>query len=301
MNLSSFLNLLPALVFAPLMAGIIGRVKAVFAGRRGPPLLQPYHDLWRLLRKGAVYSTATTWIFRVGPMVLLSTVVMALALVPFGKSPAVWQFPCDFIMLAYLLALGRFFMVSAALDTGSSFEGMGASREVFFAMLAEPALLLGFVALSQSTGLPSLGEIYAAIDAGTWAGYAPALVLLAVAFFIILLAENSRIPVDDPGTHLELTMIHEVMVLDHSGPDLAFIQYGAALKLWLFALLIVDLFVTPAAGPAWNTLATLAGVAGVAVLVGAVESVIARLQLLRVPQLLMAAAVLALLAKILLR
>ena len=174
-----------ALVFAPLLFSIINRTKAWIAGRVGQPLLQPYYDLWKLLHKGAVYSRTTTWVFRAGPLVGLSAVVVALTLLPFGGTPALLAFPGDFILFAYLLGLLRFFTVLAALDTGSSFEGMGASREVTFSALAEPALFLGLAALARQTGTFSLSAMFANITSESWAQAGPAFVLLAAAFLVV--------------------------------------------------------------------------------------------------------------------
>jgi formate hydrogenlyase subunit 4 len=283
-----------ALLLAPLLNSVISRVKAIFAGRQGPPLLQPYFDLAKLLRKGAVYSPTTTWIFRAGPIISLATTVAALLLVPAGRISAPVAFPADFILLAYLLALGRFFTISAALDTGSSFEGMGASREAHFAALAEPTLFLGLAALARKTGALSLSQILPAASP-----LAPEVALVAGALAVVLLCENSRIPFDDPNTHLELTMVHEVMVLDHSGPDLAFIQYAAALKLWLWSSLLAGLLVPPVAAAWPASLATTLGVFALAGCIGVVESTMARVRLLRVPHLLAAALALSAVATIL--
>jgi len=288
------LPLLAALLLAPLLLGVINRTKAIFAGRRGQPLLQAYFDLIKLLRKSATYSHTTTWVFRAGPVIGLAAVVSALALMPLGGMPATVAFPGDLLLFAYLLALQRFLTVAAALDTGSSFEGMGASREVLFSALAEPALFLSLAALVRETGCLSLTALVEAVAVRTWLVQGPALGLVTVALFVVLLAENARIPVDDPNTHLELTMIHEVMVLDHSGPDFAFILYAAALKLWLFAALTASLVFPVRTGNAWaDGAATVAaiGVAGVAV--GMVESVLARLRLVRVPEMLVGATALA--------
>jgi formate hydrogenlyase subunit 4 len=293
---TGLLNILLALVLAPLMIGVINRVKAVFGGRRGQPLLQLYRDLFRLLRKGAVYSRTTTWVFRAGPMVGLAATIAALALLPCGSLPAFVAFPGDFILFAYLLGLARFMTVTAALDTGSAFEGMGASREVFFAMLAEPALLLGIAALAKLTGSLSLTTVFDGVGVAAWAAETPAMMLVAVAFFVVLLAENARIPVDDPNTHLELTMIHEVMVLDHSGPDFAFIQYGAALKLWAFGLVLTGMLPLDTGWPFLDGFISVLALFAVAAAVGVVESTMARLRLVRVPQLLLGAGAFALLA-----
>lgn len=280
------------MLFAPLIQGVINRTKAVIAGRVGQPLLQTYRDLWKLVHKGAVYSETTTWIFRAGPVVGLAAMICAAALLPFGAFPALAPFAGDLVMVAYLLALARFFTVLAALDTGSSFEAMGASREVTFSTLAEPALFLGFAALARQTGSLSLTPVLTAISTNMWVRAAPALGLTIAGLGVVFLAENARIPVDDPTTHLELTMIHEVMVLDHSGPDFAMIQYAAALKMWLLGAVIVAIALPWHSG---NLLLdgclSLAGMLGLAVVTGIIESSMARLRLLSVTQLLIAAIV----------
>lgn len=299
--LSGIVQIVLALVFAPLMFSIINRVKARFAGRRGYPWLQPYRDLWKLLHKGAVYSRTTTALFVAGPLVACAAVGLTLCFIPLGGAPALVSFPGDFLLVAYLLGVARFFTVLAALDTGSSFEGMGASREVFFSALAEPALLLALTALAAAFRSPALTGIYAQIDAGVLvSGAGPALMLIVTALFIVFLAENARMPVDDPNTHLELTMIHEVMVLDHGGPDFAIIQYAAALKMWALGCLLAGASVPLRTG--WLLLDVSAGLLGLALLalvVGVVESVTARLRLVRVPQFLIAASILSLVALVL--
>lgn len=297
----SFINFALALLIAPLLLGVINRTKAFFAGRTGQPLLQAYFDLWKLLHKGAVYSRTTTWVFRAGPVVGLACVILAAAIVPFGGSRAMIAFPCDLILLAYLLGVARFFTVLAALDTGSSFEGMGASREVQFSALAEPALLLGLAAVARLTGSFSLSDMFPALSMSAPANSGPVVVLVAGALLVVFLAENARIPVDDPNTHLELTMIHEAMVLDHGGPDFAFILYGAALKLWVLGSLLVSVAAPVRTGnAALDVAAALGMMLCLAVLVGVVESSMARLRLLRVPRLLVGAVVLSGLAFVLL-
>jgi len=281
------------LLLAPLLLGVINRTKAVFAGRRGPPLLQAYHDLAKLLRKGTVYSRTTSWVLRLAPPGGLACILAALLLVPLGDFAAPLAFPGDLVLLAYLLGLMRFMTVCAALDTGSSFEGMGASREVQFAALAEPALILGLAALAYATGSFSLSGILGGIARPDWLQDGPSLVLVAAALLIVFLAENCRIPVDDPNTHLELTMIHEVMVLDYGGPDLALILYGATLKLWLLGALLVNIVLplTGLSGPV-QVACFVAGMFLVAVVTGTIESVMARVSLLKVPQLLVGATIL---------
>jgi len=280
-----------AFVLAPVLLGVINRTKAAFAGRTGAPLLQPYYDIWKLLQKGAVYSSTTTWVFRAGPIVGLAAVIVAVLLTPIGKVGAAVAFPGDLVAFAGLLGLMRFFTIVAAMDTGSSFEGMGASREAMISAIAEPALFLGLLVLVLVSGSLSLTGMMGSIVVATWLRTTGAVLALAAAtIFLVLLAENSRIPVDDPNTHLELTMVHEVMVLDHGGPDFGYITYAAALKLWVFSALIVGILLPVQTG---SVLADgglfLAGMLVVAIVVGVIESSMARLRMLHVPHLLTAA------------
>ncbi|HXV37148.1 MAG TPA: NADH-quinone oxidoreductase subunit H [Myxococcota bacterium] len=280
--------------FPPLLLGVINKTKAKFAGRRGPPLLQAYYDLARLLRKQMVVSRTTTWIFRAGPVIALSSALLAGALVPFGAFDAPLRFTGDFVLFAYLLALGRFFTAAAALDTGSAFEGMGAARDVSFACLAEAALFVAFVVLVRLSGALSLTPMLHAPIAAPFHGLpTAALALVAVALFVVLLVENARVPIDDPNTHLELTMIHEVMLLDHSGPLLGVALYAASLKLFLLSALLLHLVAPFALGsPALDWLAFAAGLVAIAIGIGVVESVMARLRLRYVPSLLIASTIL---------
>lgn len=287
------LHILIALVFPPLLLGVIAKTKAVFAGRVGPPLLQPYWDLIKLFQKGSVISKTTTWVFKLGPVIGLVTALTALLLIPLGGSFAPLSFTGDLILLAYLFGLGRFFTATAALDTGSAFEGMGAAREVTFACLAEPALFLGLLVLAKLSGSLRLSVMLGGSLAAHWTTAGASLALVLLSWLIILLVENCRVPFDDPNTHLELTMVHEVMVLDHSGPAFGMIVYGAALKLFAFAALVVRLAVPLAAGPAWlDWPIFLGGTLLVAVGIGVVESTMARLKLTHVPTLLVAACLL---------
>jgi formate hydrogenlyase subunit 4 len=288
------LHLLSLLVMPPLMLGVINRVKALFGGRVGPPLLQPYFDLARLMRKGMVFSGTTTWIFRAGPLVALAAVMLAGMIVPLGQFDAPIRFTGDLVLFAYLFGLARFFTTSAALDTGSSFEGMGAAREVTFACFSEPALFLAFLVLVKLSGSLSLTSMLKAPANTSWAllPVAP-LVLVAAGLFVVLLAENSRIPIDDPNTHLELTMIHEVMVLDHSGPLLGVILYGAAMKLFVLSAVVLHVLLPFSTG--WllvDWVISLIEMLGVAAAIGVVESAMARLQMKHVPTLLLAASLL---------
>jgi formate hydrogenlyase subunit 4 len=283
-----FLMLLP-----PLLLGVIVKTKAAFAGRVGAPLFQHYYDLFKLLRKDIVLSTTTTWVFRLGPVVGLLTALTAGFLVPLGYHRAPVAFAGDLVLFAYLFALGRFFTVLAALDTGSAFEGMGGTREATFACLAEPALFLGLLVLAKRSASLSLSSMLGGPLAGTWQGAPAPLVLVVVSLFIVVLTENSRIPIDDPNTHLELTMIHEVMVLDHSGPPLAMILYGAAIKLFVLGAVVVRTAIPFGTGNAWGDWSLFVlGMLGFAAAIGVVESVMARLQLRHVPSLLVAACLL---------
>jgi formate hydrogenlyase subunit 4 len=284
------LHIVILLAMPPLLLGVINKTKAFFAGRAGPPLLQPYRDLARLMKKGMVISTTTTWIFRMAPIVALVTVVLAGLLIPLGKSEAPVRFAGDAILFAYLFALGRFFTTAAALDTGSSFEGMGAAREASFACLSEPALFFALLVLSKLSGSMVLSDMLHGPLQVRWELAAAPLLLAAVGLFVVLLAENCRIPVDDPNTHLELTMIHEVMVLDHSGPLFGIILYGAAVKLFVLGAVVLHVLIpwhpgNPAA--AWALFA--AEMLGLSAVVGTVESVMARLQMRHVPTLLIGA------------
>jgi formate hydrogenlyase subunit 4 len=299
-NWSALVALAILLLTAPALPGIAVKTKSMLTGRRGAPVLQLYSDLWKLARKGAVYSTTTTWVFRAGPVIMLTSLLAAALFLPLDGRASLWSFEGDLLAFAGLLALGRFALILSGLDTGSSFEGMGASREAGFAAFAEPALFLCFIALVLATGAITLEGMLGAPLAAVEPGGAP-LILVGISLFVLLLAENSRVPFDDPATHLELTMIHEVIVLDHSGPDLAVILFGSALKLSVFATLVMDVFL-PRASYTWAAamMAWIVGLVAVAVAVGVVESIMARLRLTRVPQLLVGAGALALFAVVLL-
>jgi formate hydrogenlyase subunit 4 len=278
------------LLVAPLLPGVIGKVKSWVAGRRGPPVLQLYYDLARLWRKGVVVSVLASPGFVVGPAIAWVAVLGAAMLIPLGPVGTSVSFRGDVILMVYLLALARFCTAWSALETGSAFEGMGAAREVSYAVLTEAAVITAVLSLSLQSGTVWLGAMLAS-SAGTGT------VLLAAGLFTVLLAENCRVPFDDPNTHLELTMIHEVMVLDHSGPPLAVVLHGAAMKLLLFAVLLVEavlpvgeLSLAAAGG------ALAAGVLLVGVAVGLVESLLARYAFKRVPLLLTTAFLLCLFA-----
>jgi formate hydrogenlyase subunit 4 len=278
------------LVMPPLLLGVINKTKALFAGRVGPPLLQSYFDIAKLMRKGLTISTTTTWVFVMAPVITLATVVLAGLLVPLGPFASPLSFAGDAILFIYLFGLGRFFTTAAALDTGSAFEGMGAAREVTFACLAEPATFFALLVLARISGSLSLtGMLHGPLAAPLGAVAAP-LVLVAIGLFIVLLAENCRIPVDDPNTHLELTMIHEVMVLDHGGPLLGLVLYGAAIKLFVLGAVFLHIVMPFQCGRPWlDWPLFVAQLLGLAAVIGIFESVMARLQMRHVPYLLIAA------------
>lgn len=288
--LDIILRLAGWLLLAPLLPGIINKVKAWVAGRRGPPVLQLYYDLARLWRKGVVMSTFASPGFIAGPAVAWVAILGAAMLLPLGPAGAALSFRGDVLLLIYLLALARFGTAWAALETGSAFEGMGAAREVSYAVLAEAAMITAVLSLSVHTSSISLVSMLApAAGAGAF--------LLGAGLFTVLLAENCRVPFDDPNTHLELTMIHEVMVLDHSGPPFAAILHGASMKLLLFSVLLVEAVVPVGHLNVWAATATLCGgVLAVTVGVGLVESLLARLAFRRVPLLLITAFLLCLFA-----
>ncbi|MBI2355506.1 MAG: NADH-quinone oxidoreductase subunit H [Deltaproteobacteria bacterium] len=294
------IHLVLVILMPPLLFGVINRTKAIFAGRSGPPLLQPYYDLLRLLAKGSVFSRTTTWVFRAGPIVTLAATLVAALLIPLGNHLPPFSFNGDMILFAYLLALGRFFTTAAALDTGSSFEGMGASREVTFSCLAEPVMFIALLTLSRLSGSLSLSGMLTHSSAALWMTSGAALILLVAGLFCILLVENCRIPFDDPNTHLELTMIHEVMVLDHSGPAFGMILYGATLKLFILGAFFLHVALPLRSPDPWlDWLVFCASMLLLSVVIGVVESSMARFRLTRVPQMLLAAGVLSAFAMIL--
>ncbi len=278
------------LLLAPLLPGIINKVKAWVAGRRGPPVLQLYHDLAKLWRKGVMMSNLASPGFIIGPAVAWVALIGAALLMPLGPAGSVVSFRGDVMLLIYLLALARFCTAWAAMETGSAFEGMGAAREVSYAVLVEAAIIAAVLSLIVHSGTVSLITM---LSPSAGAGAA----LLAAGLFTVLLAENCRVPFDDPNTHLELTMIHEVMVLDHSGPPLAAILHGASVKLLLFSILLVQAVLPIGDMSRISAAGMLAGgVLALTIGVGLVESLLARLAFRRVPLLLTTAFLLCLFA-----
>jgi formate hydrogenlyase subunit 4 len=279
------------LAAAPLLRSGIKKMKATMQTRKGPPLLQGYYDLAKLLRKETLRSETASWVYVLGPRVYFAAAVAATTLVPVLIAAAPLEGAGGVLGLVGILALGRFALATAALDTGSPFGGMGSSREMTIAALAEPALMLGLFTSALAAGSLDLGAVVrGALAPG--ALFRPSDILALAGLFVVLIAETGRIPVDNPATHLELTMIHEAMVLEYAGPDLALVEWASALKELLYITLLIDLFIP--AGIATTTTAAalavaLAAWAGkvliFAVAITLVETTNAKLRLFRVPEL----------------
>jgi formate hydrogenlyase subunit 4 len=282
----SVIYLLLAMLSAPLYSAVILKVKAFFGGKKGPPLLINYYTLIKLFKKGSVYSTSTTIIFKLGPMVSLCAAIMALMFLPIAGLPPVLSFRGDVLLILYLLGLGRFFTIAAAMDTASPFEGMGAAREAYFPIICEATFFCVLILFYLLTGELTL----AAYLTGTqpmalWQTAGPPMVFVAMGLFIVLLTENSRVPVDDPATHLELTMIHEVMVLDHSGPDFGLIELGSFFKLFFYSAIVARLICPFDLGlPAANAALFALALGIVYIAAGIIESVMARYRMDKVPK-----------------
>ena len=230
------------ILLAPLVNGIIGKIKAFSQKRQGPPVLQLYYDLYKLLKKQTVVSDVSTWIFKVTPMIVFTTALCAGMIVPVVTSFIPENFPGDIIFTIYLLALGRFFMMAGALDTGSTFGGMGSSREALISSLAEPSLLISVITVALISGTTSVSGMMLKMQTENAPLLQPVYMMLFMAILLVILMDTSRIPVDDPSTHLELTMVHEAMILEYSGRNLALMELGAAIKQLLLITLVVNLF-----------------------------------------------------------
>jgi formate hydrogenlyase subunit 4 len=280
------LSFILILFTATFFSGIILRTKSLTSGRKGPGIMQPVRDVIRLFRKGAIYSSTTSIIFRIAPVIYFSTVVMACLVVPLGSNRGVISFDGDFIFFAYILALGKFFNIISAMDTGSSFEGMGASREALYSMFTEPAFFVLIGSFALFTGNTSFYAIFSSLHLGSSITY----MLGAMASFVLLMIamiENSRMPVDDPKTHLELTMVHEVMILDNSGFDLGLILSTGYLKFAMYGAIIADFYIgglpLSLAIPLFLMVQVL-----FAVMVGLIESFMARFRMNHNPQFILA-------------
>jgi formate hydrogenlyase subunit 4 len=290
-------------VGAPLVVGLLRALRARLQGRRGASPLQPYRDLWKLCAKEVVVSETTSWIFRVTPYLLAAIMLVVAAVVPLVVTRPAFAFTGNIVLVMYLLLLGTFFLALAGLDAGSAFGGMGSSREVMVAALAEPTVILAIFALALQAGTTNLGGIIERLRAEQLLILNPGHLLAAAAFFIVLLAETGRLPVDNPATHLELTMIHEAMVLEYSGRYLALVEWASGMKLALFLGLLANLFL-PWGVPSATTPSALALGAGtlavkLVALIAALallETGVAKLRLFRVPELLSGSFALALLS-----
>jgi formate hydrogenlyase subunit 4 len=300
-------QMLLVLALAPLLVGFVRKVKAQLLRRQGPPLIQPYRDIIRLLRKDVVLATSASWLFRAIPYIIFAATWVAAALVPTFATGLMFSWSADLIAIIALLGLARFFLALAGLDVGTSFGGIGSSREVMIASLAEPAMLMIVFTLALAAGSTQLSTMAEYLASGE-AGLRFSLGLALIALVIVAIAENARIPVDNPATHLELTMVHEAMVLEYSGRHLALIDLSAQLKLLLYVSLIACLFVpwgiaAPHAGLGLLIIGVAAYVAKLAaggLLLAVFETSIAKMRVFRVPEFMGAALMLALLATLLL-
>jgi len=300
-------QMLLVLGLAPLLVGFVRKVKARLLRRQGPPLIQPYRDLIRLLRKDLVLATSASWLFRAIPYLIFAATWVAAALVPTFATGLMFSWSADLIVIIALLGLARFFLALAGLDVGTSFGGIGSSREVMIASLAEPAMLMIVFTLALAAGSTQLSTMAEYLASGE-AGLRFSLGLALIALIIVAIAENARIPVDNPATHLELTMVHEAMVLEYSGRHLALIDLSAELKLLLYVSLIACLFMpwgiaAPDAGLEAlliGVIAYIAKLTAVGFLLAVFETSIAKMRVFRVPEFLGVALMLALLATLLL-
>jgi formate hydrogenlyase subunit 4 len=297
------LQMVLALALAPLVNGFIRKCKALLQNRRGPSLLQPYYDLFKLWRKGTVVSRHASWIFRVTPYISFVTALMVALMIPMITTVVPLSLFGGVIAVIYLLALGRFFLALAALDTASAFGGMGSSREMTVAAIAEPAMMLSIFSVAITAGSTNLSQVVQSTLQHQEQFLSPAHILAFAAMFIVLIAETGRIPVDNPATHLELTMIHEAMILEYSGHYLALIEWGVALKQLVLMTLLVNIFFPVGVGSTFTASSLVSGLATflaklllLALAVVLVETSNAKLRLFRVPELLSVAFILALLA-----
>jgi formate hydrogenlyase subunit 4 len=294
-----------ALLLAPLVSGVIKKLKAMLQMRRGPGILQPWYDVIKLFRKGMVISEHASWIFHVTPYILFLTALIVGLLVPLVSAQVPLSFLGGVLAVIYLLALGRFFLALAGLDTASAFGGMGSSREMTLSAIAEPAMMLSIFTVAIAAGSTNLSEMTRVATTQEWRFLSPSQILAFAALFIVLIAETGRIPVDNPATHLELTMIHEAMILEYSGPYLALAEWAASIKQLVLMTLLINVFFPFGLATDWTPVSIavslglfLAKLLVLSVAVVLVESTNAKLRLFRVPDLLSIAFVLAAMALI---
>jgi formate hydrogenlyase subunit 4 len=291
--LTAVAQLLLLLAVAPLVSGLIKTLKARLQIRRGPGILQPYRNLYKLFRKGMVLPGTASWIFRATPYVVFAATAIAGLMIPMISAQAPLGLFGGVLAVVYLLGLGRFFLALAGLDTGSSFGGLGSSREMTIAALAEPAMMLAVFTVAIGANSTSLSEIARVATSTTWHFVAPAQMLAFAAMFLVLIAETGRIPVDNPATHLELTMIHEAMILEYSGPYLGLIEWGASIKQLLLMTLLINAFLPFGLRSEWSPGGLLIGLVYLllkllvlAVSIVLVETTNAKMRFFRLPDLL---------------
>jgi formate hydrogenlyase subunit 4 len=301
----ALLQALLLVALAPLVSGVIRMLKARLQTRRGPGVLQPYREIAKLFRKGMVVPDTASWLFGAAPYMVFSTAVLAGLMLPMISIYAPLGLFGGVLAVVYLLGLGRFFLALGGLDTGSSFGGLGSSREMTISALAEPAMMLAVFTVAIGANSTSLSEVMRTAAGQTWRFLAPPQMLAFAALFLVLIAETGRIPVDNPATHLELTMIHEAMILEYSGPYLALIEWGASIKQLVLMALLVNCFFPFGLAGGWSLPAAAAGagflflkLVALCVVIVLVETTNAKMRLFRVPELLAVAFTLAALALI---
>jgi len=282
--LQGIVSLIMIIGIAPLFAGMVNKQKAILTGRIGAPILQPYYDLQRLFKKETINAITSSFISRISPLLNLITLIIAAAIIPVGFWRPLISFNGDIILFAYILGLARFFQILAAMDIGSSFEGMGASREATFALFAEPIFFFTIGSISFISGFTSLYDIYHSIQLDN-ISYGVFIVICSISVFMLTVTECSRMPVDDPNTHLELTMIHEVMILDNSGIDLFLYQYSSYLKLFIYAILEISLFY-PFSRQSYllGIIIFITGSTALTFILGVVETMSSRYKMKNIPQ-----------------
>lgn len=281
--LQGIISVFIILGIAPLFAGMVNKQKAKLTGRVGAPILQPYYDLQRLFKKETINSSGSSFISRVSPLINLTTLIIAAAILPVGFWKPLISFNGDIILFAYILGLSRFFQILAAMDIGSSFEGMGAAREATFAVFAEPIFFFTVGSIAFISGMSSVYQIYHSIQLNDLS-YIVFIIICSISVFLLTVSECSRMPVDDPNTHLELTMIHEVMILDNSGFDLFLYQYSSYIKLFIYALLEISFFYPfSARGYIFGIGIFIAGSVILSFLLAVVETITSRFRMKNIP------------------
>lgn len=282
--LQGIISIIIILGLAPLFAGLVNKQKAILTGRIGAPILQPFYELQRLFKKETINAATSSILSRISPVLNLVTLIIAAAILPVGFWKPLISFNGDIILFAYILSLARFFQILAAMDIGSSFEGMGAAREATFALFAEPIFFFTIGSISIISGFTSLYDIYHSIRLDN-ISYEVFIVICSISVFMLAVTECSRMPVDDPNTHLELTMIHEVMILDNSGIDLFLYQYSSYVKLFIYAVLEISFFY-PFSKQSYllGILIFVTGSVALTFALGMVETITSRYKMKNIPQ-----------------